>query len=272
MQQHPWHSMAFADVLDALGSAPTGLSHAVAQERLQEYGKNIIEKPRSFRFGRLLWNQAKSPLAIVLLLAGVATILLGEFLDAAVIAVALVINAALGIFQEGRASRVFDELTASLKHEVTVVRDGVQQRIDRELVVPGDIIDFEGGKTVPADARLIEVFDLEVNESAFTGEWKPVKKQLEPVYEKVRDTDKHSMIWGGTIVAAGAGRAVVVGTGSNTAFGRLAFNVAQVDETQTPLTKSVQRLARSMMFSSVSYWRLWCSPVFSMAKVWGACF
>lgn len=239
--------MAFEDVLEVLESTPEGLSSQVAAQRLEQHGKNVIEKPRSFRIGRLLWNQAKSPLAIVLLLAGAATLLLGEWLDAVVIATALLINAGLGIFQEGRASRVFDELTASLKHEVTVVRDGTQQRIARELVVPGDIIDFEGGKTVPADARLIEVFDLKVNESAFTGEWKPVKKQLEPVDEKVHDPDKRSMVWGGTIVASGAGRAVVVETGAATAFGRLASNVAQVDETQTPLTKSVERLARAMM-------------------------
>lgn len=247
MQHLPWHSMGTNDVLHALGSSPQGISTNEAITRLVRDGRNEIPRPRSYRLGKLIWNQIKSPLAIVLLLAGFATILLGEWVDAGVIAVALTLNALLGIYQEGRASRVFDELTQSLIHDATVIRNGEHTLVSSYDLVVGDVVVLAGGRIVPADMRLIEVYDLQVNESAFTGEWKPVKKHTDMLPVDARDPEKKCMAWGGTIVAQGAGKGVVIATGAQSAFGRLAHATMAVDESETPLLQSVKRLARAMM-------------------------
>ncbi len=239
--------MGALDVVHALESSTQGLTINEAQARLARDGRNEIPRPHSFRLGKLLWNQVKSPLAIVLLLAGFATLLLGEWVDAAVIATALILNALLGIYQEGRASRVFDELTRSLIHDATVIRAGEQMLVPSHNLVMGDVVSLMGGKIVPADMRLLESFDLQINESAFTGEWKPVKKIIDPVAEGARDPEKLCMAWGGTIVAQGAGKGVVVSTGAQSAFGRLARATMAVDDSETPLLQSVKRLARAMM-------------------------
>jgi len=206
----------------------------------------VLEKKRSFRLLKLLWKQLTAPLPIVLLLAGLATLFLGEWVDALVIATALAINVLLGMYQEGKASRVFDELTQALEHKATVIREGAQKVIPSHEVVPGDIIVLEAGKTVPADARLTQVFNLSVNESAFTGEWLPVKKSVGKAHVRVA-REATNLVWGGTIVAEGSARAVVTETGYRTAFGKLAAAVQVIDETQTPLTASVKKLARAMI-------------------------
>ncbi len=239
--------MGALDVVHALDTTIEGLPVAEAKARLLRDGRNEIPKPRSFRLGKLIWNQIKSPLAIVLLLAGFATLLLGEWVDGAVIATVLILNALLGIYQEGRASRVFDELTRSLIHDATVFRNGEQMLVPSYELVVGDIVSLMGGKIVPADMRLTEVFDLQINESAFTGEWKAVKKHIDPVAETARDPEKLCIAWGGTIVAQGAGKGVVVSTGAQSAFGRLARATMAVDDSETPLLQSVKRLARAMM-------------------------
>lgn len=226
-------------------SLEKGLSHQEATQRLLRDGPNELKHKPAFHLGRLFMRQCVSPLAVVLILAGLATLFLGEWVDAVVIAIALLINIALGMYQEGRASRVFDELTKALEHNATVMRDGEQRVVPRAELCVGDIVILEAGKTIPADVRLVEAFNLKINEAAFTGEWLPVKKHTDT--DSVKEPREASNLgWGGTIVADGSGKGVVVAVGEDSAFGKLAIAV-QVDNTETPLMKSVHRLARAMI-------------------------
>ncbi len=244
-----WHTFSPEDVAHAFDSDPIhGIVSGSVSERLDQHGLNVFTQRVQFRPLRIIVRQLVSPLSFVLVLAGIAAFFLSDTLDAIVIAAAVGINVMLGTYQEGRAARVFDELTAASKETTTVIRDGKQIVLSSESIVPGDLLILSAGKRIPADARLCEASNLSINESILTGEWLPVEKTTAKEEESADPRRASNMVWSGTLTAHGVGRAIVVATGANSSFGQLAANVSGVDETKTPLIADVERLARTIMW------------------------
>lgn len=220
-----------------------GLSEEEHKKRLQKYGPNIIQEQKSFRFWKILFDQLKSPLVFILIIAGLITILIKEYTDATVIYIAVTINTIIGIYQEGHASRAFEKLRSSVKKSAVVIREGKQMEVGTETLVPGDIVILESGAQIPADIRLIEEKGLEVNEAILTGEWMPQEKSIEPLAEDLRITEQKNMTWMGTLAENGWAKGVVVQTGAQTELGKIASSLKQEEEL-TPFQKGVSRLAR----------------------------
>lgn len=242
-----WHALPVAEAAGALQVDPRrGLTPEHVQERLKQHGPNAIGQQSRWRSLRTVLVQLSSPLVFVLLVAGVATTLLHEWLDTIVIAVALLVNLVVGVVQEGRASKVFETLLASQESDATVLRNGTKKIVPASQLVPGDVVFLEGGSAVPADLRLITAKNLTVNEAALTGEWVPLPKNIHPVDAGKRVNERANMAWSGTAVVTGSGTGIVVATGAKTAFGQIAHDTQEIAGTATPLQKGVQHVARIM--------------------------
>ncbi|PIR69810.1 MAG: hypothetical protein COU47_00010 [Candidatus Niyogibacteria bacterium CG10_big_fil_rev_8_21_14_0_10_46_36] len=224
--------------------AHTGISRDEFVRRFEQYGPNKLTEEKNFRFFKILFEQLRSPLIFILLVAGIITVFLEEYTDSLVIFIAVFINTAIGIYQEGRASKAFEKLRSSVKKYAIVLRNGKQMEVSVEQLVPGDIVILEAGAQVPADIRLIEVKGLEVNEAVLTGEWLPQEKNTEPILKKMRITEQKNMVWMGTLVEDGYAKGVVVATGQDTELGKIAGSLKQEKEEPTPFQKGVGKLAR----------------------------
>lgn len=241
-----WHALKMEAVQRRLNADfNNGLNEKDVANRLKAFGKNVFEKEENFYYLKLLWRQLKSALVFILIIAGLIAFALGENTDAIVIFIAVFINTAIGIFQEGKASQAFKKLKSSQKKYATVLREGRQKLVEATELVPGDIIILQMGDQVPADARLIEEKGVEANESVLTGEWVAVDKDAKTdIPENARITERANMVWMGTFITEGWGKAVVVGTGFNTEIGKIAKMIGRETETVTPLQKGVKKLAR----------------------------
>ena len=243
-----WHGLSVKKVFEALESSKAGLSQEEAELRLEKFGPNAFYKKESPHFLRLVWRQIKSPLVFILLVAGLATLVLRAYTDSVVILIAVVINTAIGVFQEGKASRSLDKLKESQKKYATVLRGGKKQMILFDKVVPGDVLILSAGDQVAADARLIDCRGLEINEAVLTGEWMASSKRKGKLKESVSVPDRENMVWMGTLVTEGWAEALVVSTGFNTEFGKIARMVGEETPPLTPFQKSVKKLARFLSF------------------------
>ena len=242
------HAASIQDVVRAMRTdLGTGLSEKEVREKVLRFGENTIKKVKHFRMLKIIFAQLASPLVFVLLVAGAATLFLEEYLDAIVIFVALLVNVIVGTFQEGRASKVFETLADSQEQLAVVLRGRNKIVIPAKNIVPGDIIYLEGGKAVPADIRLTEATNLSINESALTGEWVAVPKEVTECDADATVNEQKNMAWKGTIVSEGFGSGVVVATGLHTQIGQIAQDTEEIAEQSTPLQKSVRHLARFLM-------------------------
>ena len=231
-----WHARSLEETFNLVGSSPQGLSQAEAAKRLLTVGTNEI--PQGKKPSKLLvfLRQFKSPLIYILIVAAVVTLFFGSIVDALVIALILVANAIIGFVQENKAENVLETLKELAAPKSTVARAGVSEVIDARQIVPGDVILLQAGDRVPADARLITVKTLKVNESMLTGESETVAKQ----------THAHTsnMVYAGTVVTEGRGEAVVVATGRATEFGSIAEFVQSAEREETPLQKDLGILGK----------------------------
>jgi Ca2+-transporting ATPase len=221
-----------------------GLSDKEVLLRQKKYGENVLAEEEVHGVVKVAIAQFKSPLVWVLLVAGVATFFLHEFLDMTVIFLALLINIVVGIVQEEKASNAFAKLKQSQKKYTTVLRNSERKIILASELVPGDIILIESGMVIPADARILDSTDLSVNESVLTGEWVEVSKDTEELTKDVSISEQSNMVWMGTLVVSGMARAVIVAIGDETQMGDIAKSLTEKSESSTPLQKSVKRLAR----------------------------
>jgi Ca2+-transporting ATPase len=250
-----WHTEPAAAVLRALGSAPTGLADADARERLARVGPNALADRGGRRPWRILAEQFRSVVVLVLVVAAGVSYLIGDLKDALVILAIVVLNAALGFVQEYRAERAMAALQSAVTRTVRVRRAGGRPPDDRAAVrevpsrdvVPGDVVLLEAGNLVPADARLLEGAALRVEEAALTGESEAVEKDPRPVADADAPLgDRTSMVYMGTTVAAGRGVAVVTATGMRTELGRVAELLQAVDADPTPLQRRLDRVGKAL--------------------------
>ena len=230
-----WHAIAAEEALKRLETGRSGLSEAEAAKRLERHGPNRLTPPAS---RSALWRfaaQFNNILILVLIAAAVVSALLGEIVDAAVIVGVVAINAAIGFIQEGKAEQALNAIRSMLSLNASAVRDGKRRTIPAEGLVPGDLVHLASGDRVPADLRLISSRNLQVEESALTGESVPVQKSVEPVAPDAALGDRTSSAWSGTLVTMGQGTGVVVATGDATEIGRISTMIAGVQTLTTPL-------------------------------------
>jgi Ca2+-transporting ATPase len=198
------------------------------------------------RWPAVLLRQFLDALILVLLAAALVSLLMGAFGDALTILAIVLLNGLLGFTQEWRAERAMRALRRMLAPRCRVLRDGEERALDARELAPGDVVLLESGDRVPADLRLFETVDLELDESALTGESTPVLKQLETVPEDAPLAERRSMAWMGTVVTNGHGHGVAVATGMGTEFGRIARLTAAVEDEATPLQLAFTRLGRQI--------------------------
>jgi magnesium-transporting ATPase (P-type) len=239
-----WHVLDVAEVETTLQTSADGLSEDEAGARRERYGPNRLEEAPPPSVLALLLHQFQSPLIYILLVATVITLLLGEYIDAAVIAAVLVLNAVIGFTQERRAEQSVRALMQLVAPRAHVVREGQEREIDSVDLVPGDLVLLESGSRVPADLRLMAATSLQVDESLLTGESKPVRKAEEPLeMEEVALADRTNMAYSGAIVTSGRGRGYVVATGGETVLGSIAAQVRGEERRPTPLQQRMTRFA-----------------------------
>ncbi|MCO5167030.1 MAG: HAD-IC family P-type ATPase [Planctomycetes bacterium] len=252
MTVQAWHALPPADALQATGSSAAGLTEDEARARLERDGPNRLTARRGRSALRRFVDQLVQPLIVVLLAAGVVSLLMDDRVDAAVIFGVVLINAVIGFLQEGKAEGAIAALDAMVVTQATVVRGGARRRIPSEQLVLGDVVALQSGDAVPADLRLLAARDLHVEEAALTGESVPSHKDVAAVGADVTVGDRRSMAFAGTAVTYGTCTGVVVATGDRTETGRIAGMIAGAGELVTPLTKRLARLSHLILWIILS--------------------
>lgn len=248
-----WHTKPLKTIYSELASDPKkGVSQVEATSRLNTYGKNILPRGKKVTWVQFLLRQFKSPLVYILIIAAGLTTWIAllpegselagdshgenKWVDTIVILLAIAVNVAVGFWQEFRSNNILEKLEEVVRTSAFVIRDGNLHEINAENLVPGDLILLKSGKKVPADARIVSIKNLEINESLLTGESAPVKKQVANLKdEELVVGDRTNMVHMGSLVARGEGTAIVVATGAQTAFGKIALLTQQAEEEPTPL-------------------------------------
>lgn len=243
-----WHALAPADALRRQGTDPArGLAAAEAARRQADHGPNALPEPPARPAWRLFVHQLRSPLVYILFVAAVLAVALGHVGDAAVIVAVVLVNALIGLFQEGRAERSMAALRRLSALRVRVLRDGAEQALPARDLVPGDLLLLAAGDAVAADARLVDAAQLQVAEAALTGESVPVAKTTAAVPEATGLADRHGMVYSGTHVTAGRATALVVATGRHTEVGRIAGLTEGAEEPKTPLELRLAQFGRALV-------------------------
>src|SRR4030042_373195 len=253
MAERAWHAIEAPEVLKELNTDPRhGLTDDEAKRRLETYGYNELKKEEGVSPLTLFFNQFKNILILILIIAIVLSALVGEVVDAAIIGVIVVFCAVLGFIQEYRAERALEALKKMLTPTITVLRGDKEEEIPSKELVPGDILLLEAGDKIPADARLIENPSLRCDEAPLTGESIPAGKDVKSLPENVRVSDRRNMVFTGTIVTYGRGKAIVTSTGMTTEFGKIAEEVTAVETEKTPLEKRTEEIGKWLGIISLS--------------------
>ncbi len=231
-------------MLDELGSSPHGIGTGEAELRLGRYGPNELPEERVAGALAIAVRQFRSPLIYILLAAGLVTVVLAEYLDAAVIGAVLLLNAVVGYFQEHRAERSMVALRLLASPRATVLREGREREVEVATIVPGDVLAVEAGSRLAADCRVLSTAGLEVDESHLTGESTTVAKAVAPLPAETSVADRSNMLYMGSAVTLGRGTGIVVATGAATELGRIAGSLGEIGLVETPLQERISRLAR----------------------------
>lgn len=261
MEKREWHAIDVETVLETLGTTRKGISDREASERLSRFGPNELTEEKKVTPFELFVGQFKSILVVILIISAVVSAYLaiqeGEpMTDTWVILIIVFMNAVLGFVQEYRAEKAVEALKAMVSPHVLVLRDTTEKSIDSKDLVPGDIVLLDAGSRTPADCRLIEAANLQVDEAALTGESRPVTKNLNLVQPDVGVGDRKNMIYMGTVVTGGRAVAVVTGTGMNSEFGKIAGMVQSIDVEDPPLRIKMEKMGRQLAAISVvlTFW------------------
>lgn len=235
------------EVLDDLKVTREGLSNAEVEKRTEQYGKNTLTTKGKTTLLQKFIAQFKDLMIIVLMIAALISVFVGEGVDALIIFMVVILNAVFGVFQESKAEEAIDALQELSAPQAHVKRDGKVVTIKSEDIVPGDIVLLEAGDIVPADLRLTESASLKMEEAALTGESVPVIKKIDTIDEENPALgDRKNMAFMNSNVTFGRGEGVVVGTGMKTEVGRIADLINNAEETTTPLQQNLARLSKTL--------------------------
>ena len=242
------HSKSADDVLSTLKVDPeTGLNETTVIDHLHKFGPNVIETKEKKGWLIVLAGQFKSLVIWVLFAAALISLFFNEWMNGIAIGIVIIINALIGFIMEWQAIKSMTALKKLSVAEAVVIRDGSEIKINSEEVVPGDIIIVQTGDIVAADARLINQNNLQLKESALTGESIPVDKIIEATEESVQIGDQRNMLFKGTIVTRGNGKAVVVATGMSTQLGSISKMAIEAEKEATPLEKKLNKLTKRLI-------------------------
>ena len=238
-------------VLEKLNTSESGLTQEEAGQRLAQYGPNKLDEGKKITLLQRFFQQLCDPMIIILLVAaaisGVTAAYSGEsFTDVFIILIVVLINAVLGVYQESKAEKAIEALQEMTAATSKILRDGKMVMLRSEELVPGDVVILEAGDAVPADCRILESASLKAEEAALTGESVPVEKEVDAIQSEgeVPLGDRRCMLYMGSTVVYGRGRAVVCSTGMNTEMGKIADALAQAEEGQTPLQRKLAQLSK----------------------------
>lgn len=222
-----------------------GLTLHQVEENLNQFGENKLEATAKRTLLNMLLDQFKDFTVVILIIASIISIALGEMIDGGVIIGIVILNAILGTYQENKASNALDALKSMASPKAKVIRDQSTQEIDSSLLVPGDIVLLESGDYVPADLRLVQSINLKIDESALTGESVPVEKDAHSsISENASIGDRINCAYSGTIVTYGRGKAIVVNTGMKTEIGHIATMLNEATDDLTPLQKKLSEFGK----------------------------
>ena len=245
------------EIFDELKTGSEGLGSAEAEQRLIKDGKNKLAGAKKESIFHMFLRQLADPMIIILIAAAVISAIIAvtqdeSFADVIIIGIVVILNAVLGVYQENKAEEAIEALQQMTAATSKVIRDGVLRVVRSEDIVAGDILVLEAGDSVPADARIIECASLKVEESALTGESVPANKTDKILssgeHGDVPLGDRSNMVYMGTTVVYGRGKAVVTATGMNTEMGRIADVIANAEDGKTPLQMKLAELSKVLTF------------------------
>ncbi len=252
MEKRDWHSLTAEDALKAVDSDRGGLSSEEARRRLEQYGANELRKEKKASALIILLRQFRNVLVIILLVAAAISgglALTGHaknIWDPVIIVGVVIASVILGFVQEYRAERAMEALKKMMAPLCSVLRDGQEISVASKEIVPGDIMVLRTGDRIAADGRIFEAYSLNTDEAALTGESTSVEKGTRVLEASVELGDRSNMVFAGTAVAYGRGRAVVMATGMSTEFGQIAGMLEEIGETRTPLQENLDRFGKMM--------------------------
>jgi len=244
--QQRWHTLHVPQLLHAFQSSEHGLSDFEAKHRLAKHGPNRLKSKRESWLKRIV-EPFTSLFVVVLIVAVVMSIVMNEPLDAIIIGVVLVMNALIFYSQQYSAQKVLRDLRTQEKDAVIVLRNGKSREVPSHDLVPGDIVFLFEGNKVPADGRLLDVSNLQVNESMLTGESLPINKQSDPLPDKLEVFDQTNMVFMGTFVQTGSGRFLVCATGNNTQLGAISNLASSGDHGKTPIERKIDDITKTIV-------------------------
>ncbi len=244
VQQSKWHALTADEAITQLETTRDGLSQEQVSQRRSNCGPNKLpEAPQASTLARFL-KQFANLLVIVLMVAGILTAFLQHWIDTAVIFAVVIVNALIGVMQEGKAEKAMDSIRQMLALKAAVIRNGKRLTVAGEELVPGDVVLLEAGDKVPADIRLLSSHSLAIQESLLTGESLPVEKGTQAVEASAALGDRQCMAFSGTNVTAGQATGIVVATGAHTEIGRIGGMLSDVQKLTTPLVEQMDVLAK----------------------------
>ncbi len=234
-----YHHLSAKETIRKLKTGKKGLSRKEFLSRIKKYGYNKLPETKKLSLISLFFGQFKNPLIYILFFALIISFATKHYMDGWIIFAVIMISTVVGFFQEYKANRALSQLRQLIKYKARVIREGKEIIITQEEVVPGDIILLSPGDKVPADARILEAKNLEVIEASLTGESMPIEKNTKAMDEKTAMADRKNMVYLGTVISRGSGKAVVTATGLETQIGNIASLVNETEEGVTPLQKQM---------------------------------
>jgi len=242
--EEKWHALEISEALERLKTSTQGLTQKEVASRIKQYGFNELATVEKISPLTIFFRQFKSILILILVGATIVSLVTGHTVDAAVVFAIVLVSAVLGFTQEYRAERALEALKKMLSPTAVVIRDKKEVSISTKEIVPGDILVLREGDRISADARLIEAMSLRTNEASLTGESLPASKQTMRLSEDISILDRKNMVFSGTEVTSGKGKALVVATGMKTEFGKIAKQVTVSVKEETPLEKRTKKLGK----------------------------
>ncbi len=244
IKEQIWHNLAVSKLAQALhADLDNGLTEKEVRLR-QRFGQNKLPQARPLSKLVVFFNQLRSPLIYILLVAGLVTLVLGEITDSIVILAAVAVNTVFGFVQEVKASNTLQELKKVLRVKAIVIREGREKEIAQENLVVGDVIVLKTGRKVPADARIFESWNLRIREAALTGEWLAAEKGIKVLEPGTPLADRDNMTYMATVVEEGEAKAVVTAIGLKTEIGKVAKLLKETKEEKTPYQKKLARFSK----------------------------
>jgi Ca2+-transporting ATPase len=235
-----WHSLSVSEAAKELDvDVKKGLPEKEVSGRVKKYGKNQIAKEKKFSKIKVFLGQFNNPLIYILVIAAGVTFFMGKWTDGLVISLAVIVNTFFGYWEEIKVSKIFEKLHSALKTKTIVFRAGHRKEIFQKDLTVGDVIELKTGNKVPADARVLEAENLQVSEAVLTGESNPSRKITEALPEDTALAERENMVYLGSMVEAGSGKAVVVAVGNETKTGNIAVMLRETKEEKSPLQKKL---------------------------------